>query len=342
MRVDKKGAIDLVTEIDLEVERGFRALIGERFPDHVVLGEEFSRARTRRGGRSTAGCSIRSTGPRTTRTACPYSAPRWRSKFPACQRWQRFTIPAARELFTAERGQGAWLNGAPLRVSHPATLIDSLLCTGFPYSVQQDAGSLVGLFAEFLWRVACRAAAGFRGAGSLLRRRRAAGWLLGAVAPSLGHGGRRADRPGGRRPRDRFARRTLQLAPREHRGDERGCTRADGGHNRYVLQTSGRRPVDCSPKLRTGPGNRRSAAATAVCSRADGLTSDEYTPTRGNPGFTQVLALCAWHCSCSCRSDWAGPARKGASRNGASDDETDVAAGPAVITRSRARYWLPY
>ncbi|MEO8522183.1 MAG: inositol monophosphatase family protein, partial [Acidobacteriota bacterium] len=42
MRVDKKGAIDLVTEIDLEVERGFRALVAERFPDHVVLGEEFS------------------------------------------------------------------------------------------------------------------------------------------------------------------------------------------------------------------------------------------------------------------------------------------------------------
>ena len=31
-----------------------------------------------------------------------------------------------------------------------ATLIDALLCTGFPYSVQQDAGALVGLFAEFL------------------------------------------------------------------------------------------------------------------------------------------------------------------------------------------------
>src|SRR5262245_36788307 len=44
MRVDKKGAIDLVTEIDLRVEREFRALISNRFPDHVVLGEEFSAA----------------------------------------------------------------------------------------------------------------------------------------------------------------------------------------------------------------------------------------------------------------------------------------------------------
>ena len=32
IRVDKKGTIDLVTEIDLRVEREFRALIAERFP----------------------------------------------------------------------------------------------------------------------------------------------------------------------------------------------------------------------------------------------------------------------------------------------------------------------
>ena len=43
MRVDKKGAIDLVTEIDLQVEREFRAMIAERFPGHAVLGEEFLR-----------------------------------------------------------------------------------------------------------------------------------------------------------------------------------------------------------------------------------------------------------------------------------------------------------
>ena len=41
MRVDKKGAINLVTEVDLQIEREFRAMIAERFPDHVVLGEEF-------------------------------------------------------------------------------------------------------------------------------------------------------------------------------------------------------------------------------------------------------------------------------------------------------------
>ena len=40
LRVEKKGAIDLVTEVDLEVETMFRAMIAERFPDHDVLAEE--------------------------------------------------------------------------------------------------------------------------------------------------------------------------------------------------------------------------------------------------------------------------------------------------------------
>src|SRR5262249_27377706 len=51
---------------------------------------------------------------------------------------------------TAEKGSGAWLNGAPMRVSSAAVLIDALLCTGFPYNVQTDAEYLVGLFADFL------------------------------------------------------------------------------------------------------------------------------------------------------------------------------------------------
>src|SRR5256885_8772137 len=33
IRVDKKGAIDLVTEVDVAVERMFRALVAERFPE---------------------------------------------------------------------------------------------------------------------------------------------------------------------------------------------------------------------------------------------------------------------------------------------------------------------
>ena len=60
--------------------------------------------------------------------------------------------PNRQELFTAERGQGAWLNGEPLRVSASTTLIDSLLVTGFHYNVQRDPAELMALFAEFIGR----------------------------------------------------------------------------------------------------------------------------------------------------------------------------------------------
>ena len=43
--------------------------------------------------------------------------------------------PNRNELFTAERGHGAWLNGKPMRVSAADVLIDSLLVTGFHYDV---------------------------------------------------------------------------------------------------------------------------------------------------------------------------------------------------------------
>src|SRR3954470_12438685 len=42
--IGKKGTIDLVTEVDVAVERMFRALIAERFPDHQILAEEMGGA----------------------------------------------------------------------------------------------------------------------------------------------------------------------------------------------------------------------------------------------------------------------------------------------------------
>ena len=106
-RIDKKGAIDLVTDVDVEIEREFRAMIAERFPDHAVLGEEFGAGGRRARSRITAGSSTRSTARRTTRTACRSSARRWRSKSTGEPVVAAMYDPNRQELFTAERGQGA-------------------------------------------------------------------------------------------------------------------------------------------------------------------------------------------------------------------------------------------
>jgi myo-inositol-1(or 4)-monophosphatase len=60
--------------------------------------------------------------------------------------------PARRELFTAERGGGAFLNGAPLAVSRASRLIDALLVTGFPYTVHESPDEILGLFGAFIRR----------------------------------------------------------------------------------------------------------------------------------------------------------------------------------------------
>jgi len=58
--------------------------------------------------------------------------------------------PMADELFTAERGEGARLNGQRIHVTQTADLGDALLCTGFPYSVREKPGHLIYGFAEFM------------------------------------------------------------------------------------------------------------------------------------------------------------------------------------------------
>ena len=150
LQVEKKGAIDLVTQIDRDVERMFRALIAERFPTHAVLAEEFEV----RGDRQNEAeyCWVFDPVDGTTNYAhglpifcCACSLERHRQPIVAA-----IYDPSRRELFTAEKGAGAWLNGVPMRVSSADTLIDSLLCTGFPYTVHTDAEYLLGLFGDFI------------------------------------------------------------------------------------------------------------------------------------------------------------------------------------------------
>jgi myo-inositol-1(or 4)-monophosphatase len=152
LRVDKKGAIDLVTEIDLQIEREFRAMIAERFPDHVVLGEEFASTGDREAVMPY--CWVFDPVDGTTNYA--HGLPIFCSSL-ALEIDGEIAVgavydPTRRELFTAERGQGAWLNGRPLRVSSEDTLLDSLLVTGFHYGIQRDPEELVSLFREFLTR----------------------------------------------------------------------------------------------------------------------------------------------------------------------------------------------
>ena len=150
-RIDKKGVIDLVTEVDLAVETWFRAFIQQRFPDHRILAEEFQ-GRAEQGDPSSPYCWIFDPIDGTTNYAhgLPIFCASLGLEIDGRLEVAAVYDPTRKELFTAERGGGAFLNGAPIRVSSTATLIDSLLCTGFHYNVHQSSDEVVGLFAQFI------------------------------------------------------------------------------------------------------------------------------------------------------------------------------------------------
>lgn len=150
-QISKKGSIDLVTEVDFAVERMVRALIAERHPGHDVLGEELGGPAE--GARSRF-CWICDPLDGTTNFAhgLPLFCSTIALEVDGELRVGAVYDPTRDELFTATRGGGAFLNGARIAVSRADALINALLVTGFPYSVQQRLEELVGLFARFLAR----------------------------------------------------------------------------------------------------------------------------------------------------------------------------------------------
>jgi myo-inositol-1(or 4)-monophosphatase len=148
LHIDMKGTIDLVTEVDLAVERMFRALIAERFPDHQVLAEEMGGATTVPAG----ACWIFDPIDGTTNYAhgLPIFCASLALEVDGVAEVAAVYDPTRRELFTAERGAGAFLNGKPIRVSRADKLVDAMLVTGFPYDVHARVDEIVGLFGAFV------------------------------------------------------------------------------------------------------------------------------------------------------------------------------------------------
>lgn len=141
-QVRRKGAADLVTEVDTRCEELIREVLGRCFPTHSVLGEEG-------GGPLGAVEHLWLVDPVDGTRNFIHGYP-WVGVSIALQVRGRVEVgvvydPIRDELFWAVRGEGAFLNGARLAVSDAATLSDSLLLTGFNRYPQRQANLIAEL-----------------------------------------------------------------------------------------------------------------------------------------------------------------------------------------------------
>jgi len=157
VETEYKGDVDLVTVADRTVEKLIKTRLGETFPDHGIYGEEGTRERMQGEFRWYV-------DPLDGTTNFAHGFPQFCVSMGLEQRPagkaedEDGTLVAAviydplrDEIYTAERGQGARLNGRPIKVSRVPELAEALLSTGFP-SRKRHASPNVHFYQEFTLR----------------------------------------------------------------------------------------------------------------------------------------------------------------------------------------------
>jgi len=145
--VDRKGDINLVTEIDRRCERAVVDRLHAAFPDHQILAEEGS-------VRESASRYRWIIDPLDGTTNYAHGYPRFCVAI-ALEESGRVLLgvvldPVLDEEFVAVLGGGATLNGRPIRVSGQTRLLLSLLATGFAYDVRENPDNNLDYFEAFM------------------------------------------------------------------------------------------------------------------------------------------------------------------------------------------------
>jgi myo-inositol-1(or 4)-monophosphatase len=129
VKIEYKGSADLVTIADRQSEALILEHIRRDFPSHDVMGEEGTRIET--------GSDYKwYVDPLDGTTNFAHGYPVFCVSLAVEHMGRRIAgaiyDPTRDEMFTAEKGSGAHLNGRPIEVSKSSTLSESLIATGFP------------------------------------------------------------------------------------------------------------------------------------------------------------------------------------------------------------------
>ncbi|HZP23366.1 MAG TPA: inositol monophosphatase family protein [Terriglobales bacterium] len=128
--IEYKGEVDLVTVADRSSEELIVGRLRERWPEHGIVAEE--------GTRSEIGADYRwYVDPLDGTTNFAHGYPVFCISIALARHDGQLEVgvlydPTRDEMFSAERGAGANLNGKPMRVSKMPRLAECLLGTGFP------------------------------------------------------------------------------------------------------------------------------------------------------------------------------------------------------------------
>ena len=151
IQISQKGDIDLVTEADIAAERLIVERIKTHYPRHGILAEEAGALEVVNERSESRWIIDPLDG--TTNYAHGYPC------FCVSIGLERHGIlevgviydPTRDEVFAAERGEGATLNGRSIHVSEIEDLNSAMLCTGFPYDVR-ERGDFARHFSNFIMR----------------------------------------------------------------------------------------------------------------------------------------------------------------------------------------------
>ena len=157
VETEYKGDVDLVTVADRAAEKLIRERLHAAFPEHGIYGEEGTRDRLEGEYRWYV-------DPLDGTTNFAHGFPQFcvsmglEHRPPGIASDADGTLVAAvvydptrDEIFAAERGKGAWLNGRRIRVSRIPELAESLVATGFPSRKRHDSPN-VHFYQEFTLR----------------------------------------------------------------------------------------------------------------------------------------------------------------------------------------------
>lgn len=157
VETEYKGDVDLVTVADRTAEKLIRSRLSEVFSDHGIYGEEGTRDRLEGEFRWYV-------DPLDGTTNFAHGFPQFCVSMGLEQRpsdlkpTEDGTLvagviydPLRDELFSAEKGKGAFLNGKPMRTSSIPRLAEALLATGFP-SRKRHASPNIHFYQEFTLR----------------------------------------------------------------------------------------------------------------------------------------------------------------------------------------------